>query len=221
MSESTPHVETPAEETVSALTHALGAALSVAGLAVLVTFASFVGSARLIVAVSLFGASMILVYVASTLYHACRRQRAKSILQVLDHIAIYALIAGSYTPFLLVSIGGGWGWSLFGVLWGLALAGTLFKILLGRMLRFRWFDIVSTALYVAMGWIGLIAARPFFDSLPGGALWWLMAGGVAYTAGIVFYLWDHLPFNHAIWHVFVMAGTTCHFFAILLYVVPG
>lgn len=206
------HVETPAEEFVSFLTHGIGAVLSVGALAALVTLAALCGDARRIVAVAVYGATLVLLYLASTLYHACaadRRPTAKRRLQVFDHISIYALIAGTYTPFLLVLIRGGWGWSLFGVLWGLAAAGTVFKLFFGSR-----YDVVSTLVYVAMGWSGLLATGPFLTRLPGGALAWIVAGGVAYTAGVVFYLWDRLPFNHAVWHCFVLAGSTCHFVAV-------
>ncbi len=216
MSQSCPHAETPAEERLSCLTHGIGAALSIAALAVLTTLASVNGTARHIITVTLFGVALLLVYVASTAYHACRPGPAKYRLQVLDHAAIYALIAGTYTPFLLVHVGGGWGWSLFGTLWGLAVIGVVFKLLFaGR------FNLVSTLIYIAMGWSGLIAIKPMLASLPDGAIGWIVAGGIAYTAGVVFYLWDRLPFNHAIWHLFVLAGSVCHFFAVFHHVLPG
>jgi hemolysin III len=211
-----PHAETRAEDLASTITHGIGLALSIAGVSVMVALAALRGGAIHVVTVSLFGAAMLLVYLSSTLYHACRGRRSEHWLRVLDHTAIYALIAGSYTPFLLVLVRGGWGWSLFGVLWGLTVAGCVFKVFFVRR-----FEIVSTAVYVAMGWIGLIALGPFLTHLSGGVLWWILAGGLAYTAGVAFYLWDRLPFNHATWHLFVMAGTACHFFAVLLYVVPG
>jgi hemolysin III len=210
------HVETPIEERWSCITHAIGAILSVAGLAVLVTLAELRGDLRLVMTVSIYGATLLLVYGASTCYHACRHGgRAKHWLKVVDHIAIYALIAGTYTPFLLVSLRGTWGWSLFAVLWGLAAIGTVFKLFFVHR-----FDLGSSLVYLAMGWIGLIALRPFLAHLPGGAVAWVLAGGGAYTCGVIFYLWDRLPFNHAIWHIFVMAGSACHFVAVLIYVVP-
>lgn len=211
------HPETPREEFVSYLTHGVGALLACGALAVLVTLAALYGDARRIVAVAVYGATLVTLYFASTLYHACaadRRPLAKRRLQLFDHISIYALIAGSYTPFLLVLIRGGWGWSLFGVLWGLAAAGTIFKLFFGNR-----YDVVSTLVYVAMGWSGLLAAGPMLTHLPGGAIAWILAGGIAYTAGVVFYLWDHLPFNHAVWHCFVLAGSACHFIAVATYVV--
>lgn len=211
-----PHLETRAEEVLSALTHALGVLLSLAAIAVLVSFASLFGDARRIVTVSIFGGCLLLVYLASALYHASSSRRARHWLRVIDHIAIYFLIAGTYTPFLLVNLRGGWGWSLFGVLWGLAAVGALFKVHFVHR-----YEIVSTIVYLTMGWIGLIAAKPFLATLPGGAIAWILAGGLAYTAGVLFFLWDHLPFNHAIWHLFVMAGSACHFFAVLWYVIPA
>ncbi|MFI5381155.1 MAG: hemolysin III family protein [Tepidisphaerales bacterium] len=211
-----PHAETRAEDLASTITHGIGLALSVAGVSVMVALAALRGGAIHVVTVSLFGVAMLGVYLSSTLYHACRGTRFEHPLKVLDHTAIYALIAGTYTPFLLVLIRGGWGWSLFGVLWGLTVAGCAFKVFFVHR-----FEVVSTAVYVAMGWMGLIALGPFLTHLPAGVLWWILAGGLAYTAGVAFYLWDGLPFNHAIWHLFVMGGTACHFFAVLLYVVPG
>jgi hemolysin III len=212
-----PHHETPAEERWSSITHGVGAFLSLAALVILVTLAGLRGGATHVVGVAVFGVALLWVYVASTLYHACpreRMQRAKHCLKVLDHIGIYFLIAGTYTPFLLV-IRGPWGWGLLCVLWGLAVAGTIFKLYFVNR-----FDVVSTIVYVAMGWIGVIAAKPFLAQLPGGALAWLLAGGITYTTGVIFYFWDQLPFNHAVWHVFVMGGSACHFLAVLFYVLP-
>jgi hemolysin III len=210
-----PHVETPIEEALNSLTHGVGAVLSIAGLGILVTLASLHGGPRHVVTVSIYGCAMLLLYLASTCYHACRHPRARHWLRVADHIAIYCLIAGTYTPFLLVSVRGAWGWSLFGVLWGLTLVGAVLKLFFVHR-----FDLASTLIYLAMGWIGVIGARPLMHHLPHGALQFIVAGGLAYTVGVVFYLWENLPFNHAIWHLFVMAGSACHFFGILYYVVP-
>lgn len=209
-----PHLETPAEEWANCLSHGLGAALSLGALVVLVTLAGLGGDPWRIVTVSLYGLALLLMYVASTFFHACSGPTAKRRLRVLDHSAIYTLIAGTYTPFLLVNLRGGWGWSLFGVLWGLAAAGAILKIFFVHR-----FELLSTAIYLILGWIGVIGFRPVFLSLPTGALAWVIAGGLAYTLGIVFFLWDRLPFNHAIWHLFVLAGSACHFAAILLFVV--
>jgi len=219
--EQIPDVETRVEEAINCVTHGVGAGLAAAALAVLVTLAATRGEARHIVGVSVYGASLLGLYVASTLYHACRcgrpdRTRLRLALKALDHIGIYCLIAGTYTPFLIVLIRGGWGWTMLCVLWGLALLGTVFKLYYVNR-----FEVASTLLYVAMGWIGIIGAKPLLLSLPGGALAWVLAGGIAYTAGVVFFLWERLPFNHAIWHLFVLAGSACHFLAVLLYVVPA
>jgi hemolysin III len=209
------HVETPAEERLSSITHGIGAVLSVVALASLLTLAALRGGPRHVITVGIYGASLLGLYLTSTCYHACRDGRAKHRLKVIDHIAIYCLISGTYTPFLLVSLGGAWGWSLFGILWGLTVVGAVLKLFYVDR-----FDFASTMIYLAMGWIGVVAAKPFLEHLPGGAIAWMVAGGLAYTGGVVFYLWDRLPFNHAIWHLFVLAGSACHFFGILFYVVP-
>lgn len=209
------HLETPAEEVASSITHAVGGLLAVAALTLMVVVAAEAGDARRVVSVSVYGATLVFMYVASTAYHLVRPPRAKRVMRILDHASIYLLIAGTYTPVLLVSMRGGWGWSLFGVLWGLALVGVLIKSFYVE----RW-EMLSTSLYVAMGWMALIAAKPLVGSLPPGGLGWLIGGGVAYTAGVAFFVWDHLPFNHAIWHLFVLLGSICHFFAVLLYVLP-
>lgn len=198
------------EEIANSLTHGLGLALSIVGLSVLVTFAAFSRDAWVVVGCAVFGVSLVVLYAASTLYHALRAPRLKWCLRVLDHGAIFLLIAGTYTPFLLVSLRGPWGWSLFGVVWALAVAGMVLKLfLLGR------FRIMSTLIYLFMGWLVLIAFKPLAGALPHASLMMLLAGGVAYTAGTIFYSWERLPYHHAVWHVFVLAGSACHFFAVL------
>ncbi len=197
------------------MTHGVGGLLAIAGLAVLVTFAAIRGSAWHVVGCSIFGATMVLLYTSSTLYHAIRAPRAKQVLRRLDHAGIFLLIAGTYTPFTLVSLRGPWGWSLLGVIWGLAVLGILLQS------GSRRHPVLSVALYVAMGWTVLIAIRPLLSSLPRGGLVLLVLGGLAYTAGITFYAWRRLPFNHSIWHGFVLAGTVLHFFAVLRYVIPA
>jgi hemolysin III len=216
-----PEIQTPAEEAVNCITHGVGAALAGAALAVLVTLAAIRGGAIHVVSVSVYGACLLGLYLASTIYHACgcgslrSRQRLRRALKIIDHAGIYWLIAGTYTPFLLVLIRGPWGWGMFIVLWASAAVGTVYKLLfIDRS------DVISALLYVAMGWIGMVGAKPLLGALPGGAIFWIFAGGIAYTAGVVFYLWERLPFNHAIWHGFVLAGSACHFLAVLLYVVP-
>jgi hemolysin III len=203
------------EEIASSVTHGVGGLLAIAGLAVLVTFAAIRGSAWHVVGCSIFGATMVLLYTSSTLYHAIRAPRAKQVLRRLDHAGIFLLIAGTYTPFTLVSLRGPWGWSLLGVIWGLAVLGILLQS------GSRRHPVLSVALYVAMGWTVLIAIRPLLSSLPRGGLVLLVLGGLAYTAGITFYAWRRLPFNHSIWHGFVLAGTVLHFFAVLRYVIPA
>jgi hemolysin III len=200
---------------MNGVTHGVGFLLSIAGLVVLVVLAASRGGARHVVACSVYGATLIILYLASTLYHSVSAPRAKPVLRLIDHIAIYLLIAGTYTPFTLLTLRGSWGWSLFGVIWGLALLGSVLKILfIGR------FPKVSVAVYLMMGWLVVVALKPLLASLPTGGFLLVMAGGAAYTVGLVFYAWESLPHHHAIWHVFVMLGSTFHFFAILLYTLP-
>ena len=203
------------EEIANSLTHGLGTLLAIAGLVVLLVFATVYGNAWHVVSCSIFGAALILLYLASTLYHAIQHPRAKSVLRVLDHAAILVLIAGTYTPFTLVSLRGPWGWSLFGIIWGLAVVGIVIEVT--RLRRYRAGLIL---LYVIMGWAVVAATQPMLANVARGGLWLLLAGGLAYTGGIVFYLWKKLPYNHAIWHLFVLAGSCLHYFAILFYVVP-
>jgi hemolysin III len=199
------------EEAASALTHAVGLLAGAAGGTLLLIRAARSGSAWSIVGAAVFVAALLLLYSASTLYHAARADEPRRRLQVLDHSAIYVLIAGTYTPFMLGPLRGGWGWSLFGVIWGLALAGVIFKLFFTG--RFRG---VSTGLYIAMGWLVVIGVVPLVRALEPAALGWLVAGGIAYTGGTIFYLSDRMPFGHAVWHLFVLAGTACHGVAVAL-----
>ena len=203
------------EEIANAITHGIGLLLSIAGFVVLLVFAVLRGTAWHIVACSIYGATLICLYAASTLYHAVISPRVKRALRIFDHSAIYLLISGTYTPFLLVSLRGPWGWSLFGVIWGLALAGVLFKFWFVER-----FAILSTAVYIAMGWLVVIAAKPVITHLSLTAIIWLLAGGLAYTGGVVFFAAKRIPYSHAIWHLFVLAGSICHYFAILSTVIP-
>lgn len=206
----------PPEERANRLTHGLGAALSVAGLVLLVVASVQHGNAWHITSSAIFGGTLVLLYSASTLYHSFRRERTRRLLRKFDHAAIFLLIAGTYTPFLLVTLRGPWGWSLFGVVWGLAVAGITLKFwFAGR------FNVVSTLIYLGMGWLVLIAIRPLVAALPAPGLGWLIAGGVCYSGGTVFYLWEKLSFHHAIWHVCVLAGSVCHWIAIYGWVLPG
>lgn len=203
------------QEIANSITHGLATALSVAGLTLLVVLASLRGQGRDIAIVAVYGTTLVLLYLASTLYHAIQHPGAKRVLKILDHAAIYLLIAGTYTPFTLISLRGPWGWSLFGTVWVLALCGVVFKLFFtGR------FKALSTTLYVLMGWIIVVALRPLAEALPRPGLALLFLGGAAYTTGVAFYVWKRLPYSHAIWHCFVMAGSLCHFFAVLFYVLP-
>ncbi|MBK8727184.1 MAG: hemolysin III family protein [Holophagaceae bacterium] len=230
------------EELANSLTHGLGTALSVAALVLLVVFASLRGTARHIVGAALFGSSLVLLYLMSTLYHAFRGARVKKVFKILDHSAIFILIAGTYTPFCLAVLRGAWGWTLFGVIWGLAALGVALK----SVLYARWMplpapppidhlhsapeaprkppkalDIVSTAIYLAMGWLIVLAIVPLWRALPSGGLFWLFLGGGCYTLGAAFYSWGSLRYHHAIWHLWVVAGSLCHFFAVLWHVIPA
>ena len=209
-------IDSPAEERANTLTHAMGIALSVAGLIALVVASARHGDAWQVTSTAIFGASLVLLYTASTLYHAFRAARAKRILQRLDHAAIFLLIAGTYTPFVLVTLRGPWGWSLFGVVWCLALVGITLKFrFAGR------FNLASTAIYLVMGWLVLIPLKPLLAALPPAGFAWLLAGGACYSFGTIFYLWRRLPYHHAIWHVWVLAGSTCQWIAVYGYVVTA
>lgn len=215
---SSPTTRSPSEtmvagERFNSISHLVGAFLAVAGAAVLITHAALLGDAWRLVAFSVYGAMLIVLYGASTLYHALRG-RAKAVFQKLDHCSIYLLIAGSYTPFALVSLRGPWGWTLLGVVWGLALLGIVQELWLARGARR-----LSLALYVLMGWLALAAVVPLWQALGPGGLAWLAAGGALYTGGIAFYVADHrLRHSHGIWHLFVLGGSACHFFTLLFYV---
>jgi hemolysin III len=207
---------TPGEELANALTHGLGIVLSLGGLVALVTLTCLRGDAWSITATAVFGTTLVLLYTASTLYHSFRDERTKRLLRKFDHAAIFLLIAGTYTPFLLVNLRGPWGWSLFGVIWGLAVAGVAVKFwFTGR------FRLLSTLLYLGMGWLVVIALRPMLQAVTPAGLWLLLAGGLAYTVGTVFYSWKRLPYHHAIWHLFVLGGSACHYFAVYQAVVPA
>lgn len=212
---STPRYEI-GEEIANAAVHGLGVLLSIGGLALLVVLASLRGNVWHVVSCSIFGATLILLYTTSTLYHTVPGRRAKRALRILDHSAIFLLIAGTYTPFTLVSLRGPWGWTLFGVIWGVAVLGIIFKV---TMLR-RW-TIASVVLYLAMGWTAVVAIEPLFRAVAPGGLVLILAGGLAYTVGVAFYAWERLPYNHAVWHGFVLAGSVLHFLAVLFFVVPA
>lgn len=200
-------------ERFNSITHLIGTALALAGLVVLVVVAARQGDPWKIVSFSLYGVTLCMLYGFSTLYHSLRG-RAKTIFRRLDHLAIYLLIAGTYTPFMLITLRGGWGWSLFGVVWGLAIVGMALEYLPRKGPR-----ILSVVIYLGMGWLALIALRPLWQALPLMGLVWLVAGGFLYTIGIIFYGLDtRLRHAHGIWHLFVLAGSASHYFAILYYV---
>lgn len=207
---------TAREEFASALTHGLGATAALAGGAVLIVLAALHGDHWQLIAAIVFGVSLLLLYVASTLYHAIQHPVAKARLKVFDHCAIYLLIAGTYTPFTLIGLRGSLGWTLFATIWLLAVVGVVFKLFFtGR------FKLVSTLIYVAMGWLVLVAIRPVFAALDAWTFGWLLAGGVAYTLGTVFYHRPSLRYSHAIWHLFVIAGSVCHYIAVTAQVLPA
>jgi hemolysin III len=199
------------DELLNAVTHGLGVALALAGLAVLITLASLHHSARQLISYSIYGVTLVLLYGVSTAYHGVRLPRAKRLLRILDHAAIYLLIAGTYTPFALISLRGAWGWSLLGIIWALAACGVVFKVFfIGRFPR------TSVVIYLAMGWLALVAVRQLFAHLPTMGLVLVFAGGLCYTLGVLFFAFDYKRFHHAIWHLFVLAGSICHFFAVLV-----
>lgn len=202
------------EELANWLTHGFGLLLSVAGLVVAVVIAAHRGDAWAITSVAIYTTMLILLYTTSTLYHAIPSVRWKQVLRKFDHAAIFLLIAGTYTPFVLVNLRGPWGWSLFGVVWAIAIAGVGFKVFFaGR------FVLWSSAAYVLMGWLVLVALKPLLAAIPESGFVLLAAGGLCYTLGVVFYLWRRLAYHHAVWHLFVMAGSACHYFAVLQSVV--
>ena len=201
------------EEWFNSVTHAIGAGLSITALVILLASCRDCGALR-IVSFSIYGASLIVLYLASTLYHGAFGERIKEIFARIDHSAIYLLIAGTYTPFALLTLKGAWGWTIFGVEWGLALAGVVYKLFFYKD-KYR---VISALMYVAMGWVVIIAFKPLLENLSTGGLIWLGIGGLSYSLGVIFYLWQRLPFNHGIWHLFVLGGSISHFFAVYFYI---
>ena len=201
------------EEIANAVSHGVGLLLAMIGALVLVAGAVQRGSGIGIFGASVFGATMVLAYLTSTLYHALSMNRAKRLFRILDHGAIFLLIAGTYTPFTLGPLRGTWGWTAFGLVWGLALVGVVFKAIGG--LRYPK---LSTSLYIAMGWLVIVAIEPLRLNLPLPGFFWLLAGGIAYTAGVIFFATRRLRYGHFVWHLFVLTGTACHFAAVLWYV---
>lgn len=203
------------EELANRLTHGLAAILSVIGLVVLVAAAARTGDPYRIVSTAIFSSCLSVFYVISTLYHTIRNPRVRYVFRILDHAGIYLVIAGSYTPFTLVSLRQGSGWVLFGVVWGLAVAGAIFKSFMTHRLAF-----LAPVFYIALGWLIVSDLEGLLTMAPSKGVLWLLAGGLFYTAGIVFYAIDRILYNHAIWHVFVIAGSLCHYLSIFRYVVP-
>ena len=197
------------EEIANSVTHGIGVALAVAGMITLVILAAIYGDTWQVVSFTIYGLSLIILYLASTLYHSVQHPQAKRIFRRLDHTSIYVLIAGTYTPFLLIGVRGTMGWTLLAIVWSMAVAGILWKIFfIGR------FEVLATIMYVFMGWMGVIAFRQLLVNVPPTGVTMLFAGGIVYTIGVLFYAWEKLPYNHAIWHLFVLGGSICHFFAV-------
>jgi hemolysin III len=200
------------EEIANSVSHGVGLLAALAAAPILIVAAVWRGSAAGIVGASVFAATIVLLYLASTLYHALPGSRAKRVLRVLDHGAIFLLIAGTYTPFTLGVLHGAWGWTLFGLVWGLAVAGVVLKAVGGVR-----YPVLSTGLYLAMGWLVLIAVKPLWNRVPMWGLFWLLAGGMAYTIGVAFFAAERVRYGHFVWHLFVIMGTVCHFIAVLRY----
>ena len=204
------------EEIANTITHGIGAGLSVAGLTLLVVLAGLYGDVYQIVSFSIYGATLVILYLASTLYHGFQHPRVKRVFKVIDHASIYLLIAGTYTPFLLVRVRSAPGWTLLIIVWGLAILGVGFKAVFVNR-----FQKVSVLTYILMGWLSVVAGKEMLTNIPAGGLIWLAVGGVVYTVGVIFYVIKRIPYNHAIWHLFVLGGSICHFFGILFYLAPA
>lgn len=203
------------EEILNAVTHGVGAFFALIGLGVLTAAAYINGGAWHLLSFSIYGISLVLLYLSSTLYHSFSNERTKYILKIVDHAAIYVLIAGNYTPFTLIPLHGTMGWTIFSIIWGLAIIGIVFKVFFVKR-----FKILSTLTYLLMGWFAVVMIKPLLAALPIEGIYWLIAGGLCYTVGAVFYLAHKIPYNHAIWHLFVLAGSIAHYVAVLRYVLP-
>lgn len=210
------HVYTRREEVANAITHGIGTVLSIAALVLLIVFSSLKGTPWHIVSFTIYGASMLILYLNSTLVHSFREGKVKDLFEIFDHSSIYLYIAGSYTPFMLVAIRGPLGWSLFGIVWGFAILGCFFKAYFVKRFLF-----MSTIFYILMGWMIVIAWVPLTAAIPSGGIMLLALGGIMFTLGTVFYVWRGFPYHHAIWHLFVLAGSILHFFSVFLYLLPN
>ena len=200
------------EEIANSISHGIGAALSLAGLVLLTVYAARHGDAWRVVSFSIYGTTLCFLYVSSTLYHSFRNSRIKRFFKLMDHASIYLLIAGTYTPVTLVCLRGPWGWTIFGIIWAMAIGGIAAKVFL--MNRYK---IISVVLYLCMGWLIVIAAKPMLETVPAGLIVWLVIGGISYSLGVVFYALKKVPYFHLVWHLFVLAGSITHFLGIFLY----
>jgi hemolysin III len=208
------HTFTKGEEIANAITHGIGVFLSIAGLVLLIVFSAFNGTALHVVSFTIFGSSMVILYTSSTLVHALPKGKAKDLFEIFDHSSIYLFIAGTYTPFTLLVIKGALGWTMFGVIWGLAVAGIIFKAFYVKK-----FLVTSTILYLLMGWMVVLGWNGITENVAYGGIVLLVAGGLCYTVGTIFYMWRGFKFHHLVWHLFVLAGSICHFFCVLLYLI--
>lgn len=208
------HIFTKGEEVANAITHGIGALLSIAALVLLIVDAAMHGNAWHIVSFTLFGSTMLLMYICSTMLHSLPRGKAKDIFEIFDHSSIYFFIAGTYTPFLFLVVKGWVGWTIFGIVWGLAIGGTIFKSFFAKK-----FVLYSTLLYVIMGWLIIFAWEPLVTNLHPNGILLLVIGGVLYTVGSIFYVWRGFKYHHTLWHLFVIGGSIAHFFCVLVYLV--
>lgn len=200
------------EEIANSVTHGVGAALSIAAMSILIFIASQNRDAWRIVSFSIYGSTLFILYLASTLYHAFTHEKTKRFFRLMDHSSIFLLIAGTYTPPTLIAMRGPWGWSLFCLIWAMAIGGIIFELIfIGR------FQFITVSIYVIMGWLAIFAIKPMIVMLPDGMMKWIVFGGVFYTLGVIFYVWKKMPYNHAVWHLFVLAGSVMHFFGMLFY----
>ncbi|MHA0855931.1 PAQR family membrane homeostasis protein TrhA [Paenibacillus sp. CMAA1364] len=210
------HTYSRREELVNAITHGIGAVLSIAALVLLIVYASLEGTAWHVVSFTIYGVTMLVLYLNSTLVHSFKEGKVKDLFEFFDHSSIYLYIAGSYTPFMLVAIRGPLGWTLFGIVWGFAVLGCLFKVFFVKKFLF-----MSTVFYILMGWLIVIAWTPLTEAVPMGGMILLALGGAMYTLGTIFYVWRGFPYHHAVWHLFVLAGSILHFFSVFLYLLPS
>ncbi|HQE93263.1 MAG TPA: hemolysin III family protein [Anaerolineae bacterium] len=210
------HLYSLGEEIMNGVTHGIGAALSIAGLTVLVMLAVLYGNVTQVVSFSIYGASLVMLYVASTLYHSFQHPKVKRVFRIIDHASIFLLIAGTYTPFLLLGVQEAWGWAFLILIWGLAILGVGFKALFINRLQK-----LSVLMYILMGWLGVLMLKSLLHHIPVGGLVWLAAGGAAYTIGVIFYALKKIPYMHGVWHIFVLIGSLCHYLAVFLYLAPA